>query len=172
MRGFPSFVLAAVTAVALSGCAASLAQRPPTSTSTETIMVSRGPCFGFCPVYTLGVTPAGLTTFDGARHTAMLGPQTRDAGRDGYARVAHALAPFRPDTGTTSDTRCETRISDQQLFTVTWTSLDGRITTLNHDRGCRSAANDALNQVLDAVPGALGVDAWAAQRTRPGASRG
>lgn len=157
---------------ALAGCAASLTERPTSSVGTDTIAVSRGPCFGFCPVYTLSVTPSGAVTFDGTRHTAMLGSHTRDAGREEYGRLARDLAPFRPATGTTRETACETRISDQQHFRVTWTSPAGTITTLNHDRGCRSGTNDTLNQFLDAMPAQLGVDGWAAQLTRPGASRG
>lgn len=171
MKTLAGFALA-VSSFSLAGCAAALSGPAMPSPEADTIAVSRGPCFGFCPVYTLSVAPSGRTTFDGARHTAMLGFHARDAGVDGYRRVANALAAFRPATGTTRETRCDTRISDQQHFTVTWTAPGGSVTTLEHDRGCRSDENDALDTVLDAVPAQLGVHAWVAQLTRPGATRG
>lgn len=156
----------------LSACATAPKAGPGAPGVPETIAVSVGPCFGFCPVYKLGITPNGAVAFDGERHTAVLGQRTREAGRATYDRTATALAPYRPTTGATAETTCETRISDQQHYTVSWTAADGTVTTLNHDRGCRSARNEALNEILQALPSQLGIEPWTRQTTRPGASRG
>ena len=134
--------------------------------------MSVGPCFGFCPVYTLSVTPAGSVTFDGDRHTAGLGRKMREAGPGAYTETVKALAPYRPQTATSAETACEVRISDQQHYDIRWTAPNGTVTTLKHDRGCRSTRNDDLNAVLERLPAGLGIEQWAKPLTRPGAPRG
>ena len=138
----------------------------------ETIGWSVGPCFGFCPVYSVAVTAQGGVTFDGQRHTAVLGGKTREGGADAYRAIATALAPYRPTTGATTRTQCEQQISDSSAYVVTWTRADGTVTTLQHDGGCRSARNTALVDALKALPQRLGIAAWTKQVTRPGESRG
>jgi hypothetical protein len=165
-------LLAIAALCALPGCAATAPGSAGSSPAGETIAVSVGPCFGFCPVYKASVTPAGTVTFVGERHTAVIGTRTREAGAATQAEIATTLAVFRPTTGATTDTICETRISDQQHYTLTWTAANGATTVLNHDKGCRSAQNDALNAALQALPQRLGIGDWAQQTTRPGASRG
>lgn len=176
MLGFRFVSVAGLIGVAaiggLSACATAPKAGPGAPAALETIAVSVGPCFGFCPVYKLGITPDGTVAFDGERHTAVLGQRTRAAGRAAYDRTAAGLAPYRPATGATAETTCETRISDLQQYHLTWTAADGTVTTLNHDRGCRSPRNEALNELLQALPTQLGVEPWARQTTRPGVSRG
>jgi hypothetical protein len=167
-----------LVAIALSalGACADMTARPPGPTqaasSSETIAWSVGPCFGFCPVYTVTVSPSGTVTFDGERHTAMLGKHSREGGAQAYAATAAALATYRPASGTTAQTTCEQRMSDQSTMRITWTAPGGAVTTLEHDRGCRSPRNDGLNAALQALPAQLKIDAWAKQTTRPGVSRG
>lgn len=138
----------------------------------ETIAWSVGPCFGFCPVYKVEVGVTGTVTFDGERHTAVLGRRVRDGGPDAYRAIGDALATYRPTTGAAVQTTCDQRMSDGSNYVVTWSRPDGTVTTLRHDKGCRSPRNDALNAALQALPQRLGIDAWAAQTTRPGVSRG
>ncbi|ESQ88684.1 DUF6438 domain-containing protein [Asticcacaulis benevestitus] len=138
----------------------------------ETISYSVGPCFGFCPVYSVAVTPEGHVAYLGERHTAVLGAKGREAGEKAYDGAATMLAAFRPADGTTADTQCEERRTDAQHYVITWTKPDGTKTVLRHDRGCMSAKNNALNKALDEVPAQLGVADWAKQTTESGASRG
>lgn len=155
--------------IALSARAA---EQPAAQASPETIAVSVGPCFGFCPVYKMSMAPAGAISFVGERHTGLLGHGMRENGSASYAKAAAALAPYRPETGSKAETTCEARISDQQHYQMTWTAPDGTVTTLDHDRGCRSGRNDMLNAVLDALPTQLGIEEWAREVRRPGVSRG
>ncbi|EGF91061.1 hypothetical protein ABI_24740 [Asticcacaulis biprosthecium C19] len=163
------FIPLAVLAL-LSGCA-SLPQDTPT-TAGETLSYSVGPCFGFCPVYSVTVSPDGHVTYMGERHTAVLGPQEREAGTGTYRAVASVLAGYRPETGATEHTTCESQASDMQNYRIVWKAVDGTETVLMHDRGCRSARNDELNKAMESLPGKLGIDDWAKQTTRPGAGRG
>jgi hypothetical protein len=141
-------------------------------TSGETIGYSVGPCFGFCPVYEVEVTPAGHVAYSGTRNTAVIGTKAREAGTRGYRAIASVLAGYRPAEGTTAETQCEQRRTDQQHYVITWTKADGTKTVLQHDKGCMSQKNEALNHALDALPAKLGIADWTQQKTLPGATRG
>lgn len=169
MKSLP--VLITLTIAASLGACASL-QEPSAPAGGEAISYSVGPCFGFCPVYTVSVTPDGLVRFEGERHTAALGQQEKPGGAGAYRAMSSSLAAYRPATGTTADTECENRISDMQHYRITWTAADGTQTVLQHDKGCRSVKNDALNKALEALPAKLGIAGWAKQTTRPGVGRG
>jgi len=162
-------------ALALGGCAGSepaVSTGAPNALPAETIAISVGPCFGFCPVYDVSFTPAGVVTFDGKRHTEVLGERSRAGGKGAYRALAAALAPYRPADGTTARVECSAAISDTSSFTITWTASSGRQTVATHQRGCRSGPGQELDRVLEDLPSKLGIADWAKQVTRPGASRG
>ncbi len=168
-----SSVLAPAALLGLAGCSSPTPHAPvATPPAMSTIAVSVGPCFGFCPVYSVTVTSGGTITFDGERHTTVLGRKQREGGAVSYQRLSAALAPYRPASGSTTQTACDQKISDQAHYTILWTAPDGTVTTLQHDKGCRSATNDGLNAALQALPGQLGIEPWARQLTRPGTPRG
>lgn len=176
MKSISGFTAAAGMGALLVSLGACSALNTPVSggaaLAKETISYSVGPCFGFCPVYYLEVTPAGHVSYVGERHTAVVGAKEREAGEKAYGGAAKALAAFRPADGTTADTQCEQRHTDAQHYIITWAKPDGTKTVLQHDRGCMSAKNTKLNKVLDELPAELGVSDWAKQQTEPGASRG
>ncbi|ESQ78943.1 DUF6438 domain-containing protein [Asticcacaulis sp. YBE204] len=167
---FTSLMAAGLLASGLAGCA-TMSGAPAVAIDKETISYSVGPCFGFCPVYAVEVAPSGHLKFTGERHTAEIGPKELDSGK-AYATIAKALNAYRPADGTTAETQCEQRISDQQHYRIVWTKADGTQTVLEHDKGCRSPQNDALNKALEGLPAQLGIEAWTKQTTRPGVSRG
>jgi type 1 fimbria pilin len=156
----------------LSGCATLGTKPAGAPLAPETIVYSVGPCFGFCPVYKVEVTPTGHVTFEGERHTATLGKQEVEGGEKAYKAISNALKAYRPASGQTEQTQCDQRISDMQNYRIVWTATDGTQTVLEHDKGCRSARNEALNKALEALPAELGIANWAKQETRPGVSRG
>jgi hypothetical protein len=166
-------VLGAMALLGLSACAdgdrPSASAPPP---SAETIAISVGPCFGFCPVYQATVTPAGKVGFSGERHTAVLGARERDAGADVYRALARDLAPFRPADGQTAAVECEAAISDTSRYTITWIKPDGSKTEATHQRGCSGGPGKALDAILRDMDQRLGIADWAKQTTRPGVSRG
>jgi hypothetical protein len=166
------FTALTVIAVALGGCVTLMGKPETPAVAPETISYSVGPCFGFCPVYKVEVTPAGHVTFEGERHTATLGKQEIDGGTKAYSAISKAVAAHRPASGQTEQTKCEQSISDMQHYRITWTAADGTQTVLEHDKGCRSAKNDALNKAMEALPAKLGIADWAKQETRQGVSRG
>ena len=94
--------------------------------AAETITLSVGPCFGFCPVYTVSISPAGAVGFNGERHTAVLGEKTRMVDAETYRKIARQLAPFRPSEGDEVAVECSAAVSDTSPFTVTWIDAGGR----------------------------------------------
>lgn len=172
---FSSSLLAVAGVFSLAACSQQSAgpvSAPPPAAVPETIAIAVGPCFGFCPVYDVRVAPAGSVTFEGQRHTAVLGVKERQAGEKTYRALAEALAPFRPAHGTTARVECDAAISDTSSYTITWTDTAGRTTTATHQRGCSGGPGQALDGVLKNLPERLGIEGWAAQVTRPGTSRG
>ena len=126
----------------------------------ETLRTTVTPCYGLCPVYSVAVAPDGTVTFEGERHTAVRGKHERRAGRLAHRRLIRALAPYRPAPGTHARTQCQQRISDQSGYRIAWIGRDGTETVLEHDRGCISPRNAALNRIMDALPGRLGIGPW------------
>lgn len=157
---------------ALGACAATSAPLSSAPAAAETIAIATGPCFGFCPIYEVAVTPAGAVRFTGERHTAVLGERERQADADTYRALARDLQPFRPAAGTEAHVPCTADIADTPSFIITWTSPDGRRTTARHQGGCPGGPGQALDAVLEQVPARLGITDWASQVTRPGTSRG
>lgn len=167
------FLLAVILGAGLLLCCAPRVQ-PGTASSEagEEIRVSRGPCFGFCPVYSVAVTPAGRVDFTGDRHTEVLGPRSHSVGREAYETVRGRLARLRPATGRTEALPCPVAQTDTALVTVEWIAAGGARTALTWRMGCPSAAGEDMERLLDDQLLLLGVDRWAAQRTWPGVPRG
>lgn len=167
-------LLALIATMSLAACATG--PHPGAATATrplaETITIAVGPCFGFCPVYSTTLTPDGVVSFDGKRHTAVLGAQTRSVGVTKYQELSRALAAFRPASGTNAVVECIAAVSDTSPFTVTWTDSAGQKTTATVESGCPGGLGKALAELLRGVPERLGTAGWAKQTTRPGAFRG
>lgn len=157
----------------LSACVTPLnTSRTDAAQGAETIIVSVGPCFGFCPVYDVTVSPNGRIRFVGKRNTAVLGERTRDAGRTAFRLLTNDLARFRPATGSATAVECEAAVSDTSAYTLTWTNAGGISTTATVQSSCPGGAGQDLVTLLRALPAHLGIGAWATQMTRPGGHRG
>jgi hypothetical protein len=146
--------------LSLAACATPAMNDGGETARGETITLAVGPCFGFCPVYSVSVAPDGAVRFEGERHTTVVGVREKTVSPQAYQAVARSLAPWRPASGTSAQTECERRASDLPTYTVVWTDGAGERTTLNHDGGCMSAANSRLKAALQAIPGQLGVELW------------
>lgn len=178
MRSAISKLSAAFAPLTLTACLAGPLDRGVTVRSDRPsevhrpILVSVGPCFGFCPVYDVTVFPDGTIDFAGQRHTTVLGARRGNAGAAVYRRLLADLSPFRPAAGATAQVECDAAISDTPSYTITWTEPDGRRTTATHQGGCPRGPGHRLDPVLQGLPDRLGIATWTRQVTRPGVSRG
>lgn len=143
----------------------------PAPVTPEQISISRGPCFGFCPVYDIQLIGDGKVGFTGVRHTAFVGTKQEAADPDVIASIIGQLAAYRPTDGSRAF-ECEQAVSDQAAYTIRWQKPGSSPVSLTFDGGCRSPQGAALRSILDAIPAQVGMADEAAQVTRPGASRG
>lgn len=164
------FIALLSTTLPLSACVTS--SEPAVPVATETIAISVGPCFGFCPVYDVTASSNGKIRFVGQRNTAVLGERTREAGATAFRSLKQDLAGFRPSSGTETIVDCVAAVSDTSQFKVIWTDADGQKTVAVVQSGCPGGPGKTLVTLLRDLPARLGFASWAEQTTRPGASRG
>jgi hypothetical protein len=167
--------IAALFAVAVTGGCSTTSIMPTTNVgqaARETIAVSVGPCFGFCPVYSLALSSDGTVVFDGARHTAVLGERRTRVGEAVYRAVAADLARYRAPAGGERVIDCTMTVSDQAGFVMTWTDARGRLAKTRYPGGCREGDGQAFEVLIRGLPLRLGIADWAQQKTYPGATRG
>jgi hypothetical protein len=160
----------------LSACAANPGGGFPavrgTTPPTQSIEISRGPCFGFCPVYDVRVRADGELSFEGRRHTAVLGTKERRVPTAVFLKLIRELAPFRPAGSEEVQVVCGAAVTDTPRYTITWTDVGGTRSVATHQGGCPSGPGQRLDGVLQHLPERLGIGPWTKQTTRPGASRG
>ena len=164
--------LCAAAALTLGACAATTHTGDAVASTNDTITISVGPCFGFCPVYNVTVSPDGTVAFRGQRHTAVVGERHNHVKPASYHRLVTALSAFRPTTGSTSQVACDATVSDTPSYTITWSGVQGRKTIATHQGGCPGGDGQRLDAVLREIPAQLGIADWLQQQTRPGVSRG
>lgn len=155
LKGLIGIVLASL----LNACAMTPASIVPRA-GVDTITVDFGACYGPCPIFTLTIASDGEVRFmdrgqhrDEAVQRIVVEPSR-------YERVAAALAQYQPPHQLPA---CRTMVTDSQDFTVTWTNRSGATTTLHHYAGDTCEADEALTQVLLAIPDLVGVS----DRVRP-----
>ena len=167
-----TFQFTALAAMIVIASAMSASSSAAETARGDSIFVSLGPCFGYCPVYDVQIGSDGSVSFHGERHTAVLGDRTVRKSASTYRRASRLLATFRPTAGTTADTQCDDRVTDHPHYRIVWRDSNGQETVLQHDRGCLSPANARLNAAIDQLPSLLGVGRFAKETRRPGTSRG
>lgn len=155
-----SCIVALLGSLAACSMSAITPANSPDLANQEIIQYTVGPCFGACPVYAVTIRPNGRVDFEGKQHTAVQGTRVLPAEPAIYKQVKVRLKPYRPIDGSTETTQCENQITDQQTYQIIWQKADGRQTVLNHNRGCLSETNRALNEVLDRLPQELGIAGW------------
>src|SRR3546814_16302346 len=129
--------VAVVGAGLLAGCVP-IDRGESTAPRGEAIAISRGPCFGFCPVYDVAVSPGGRVDFEGTRNTVVLGTRSRSAGKAAYRKVSRSLAPPRPATGQDVEFQCTAQHTATPLFPIEWTSAPGPHHALPCPQGWRT----------------------------------
>ena len=154
---------AAIIVLALLGGCTTAPGGTKTARPKEEIVISRGACHGFCPVYRVSVTPGGLVSFEGVRHTTLLGSRTRAISRRVYEEVSQAVSPIRPPTGSVQDWRCENQPTDTSLITIEWEREDGTRTVLRYKLGCRSADGATIERLVERQLQRVGVADWIGQ---------
>lgn len=147
MRAF----LIAVAAFAIASCATTTDAGG--NAEVRSITMEDQPCFGFCPVYEITLTPGDGYVLDGRRHTATQGISEGQLQTGSFAAAVQALetADFRalPEdlTYNNPDACPGPQISDMPYTVVTVEYADGTH-SVNHYHGCTAPEMRNLRETL------------------------
>lgn len=143
----------------VAACAGNQAPDLPAPTASDHISMTRGPCFGACPMYTVTVWGDGRVRFEGAQFVAQRGEHTRTidpAAAAALFAAADSIDFFRlPANITPANERvCGGAWTDMPSaeITIIWA---GRVHTVSHYHGCPEAPArlTAFENRIDAVAG-------------------
>lgn len=150
-------------AALLAGACSPSAPATPAPSASDQISMTRGPCFGTCPIYTVTVWGDGRVRFEGERFVRQTGVlmKTIDAAQ-AAALFAHA------DSIGFFDLPADITPANRSACGDAWTDMPGAETTIvwadrdhsvNHYHGCPKAPAEltAFEQRVDAV---LGTGEW------------
>lgn len=137
--------------------------------ANDTIKVSAGPCFGFCPSYSVTVTPDGSGLLVPIRNTSVPGPTRFTVTSAQYRKLRASLASYRPATGQSKrighGENCERFATDMPGYAVEWTREGAGKTELDFQSGCFDARYAKLRAALKAMPKVLEVEAMLKPKT-------
>ena len=85
------------------------------------ITLTKGACFGTCPVYTFSITKSGDMTFEGKRNTRKLGLYTKKLDLNSFQKV---LATFEEYKFMELEDFYSSMISDTPTISITYTNSD------------------------------------------------
>ena len=81
------FILGLLGAIAFSACAPVASPAEPQSMSNVQIRLSRGACFGFCPVYEVTISGNGDVHYEGRNFVNVVGERTATIPSEDVARL-------------------------------------------------------------------------------------
>jgi hypothetical protein len=161
-------VVAPIALLALAACTPDARPDTPVPIEREAITYSTQPCFGFCPVYSVTVTPDGEGVFEGRNHTATTGEQRFRLDPAAYRRFADHLASIKPEGDRRIDMQspdCGMAPTDMPSIDVRWsTNTGGPDRSLHLYLGCRSEAAVRVAGVLKSAPDLLPIAQYIGKR--------
>lgn len=154
----------------LSACATPQATGP--APVADSIRFSAGPCFGFCPSYSVTVEPDGSAILVPERNTSVPGETRFTVSPLQYRKLRDSFAPYRPATGAEKrighNEDCHRFATDHPTYDIRWTRRGQEKTELHFNAGCHDARYARLRAAIAAVPKLLDIEAMLkpAQPTR------
>jgi len=137
-------------------------QEPNVNPSDIAVRLSRGPCFGRCPIYSVAIDSGGSVTFTGERFVAAIGEHhgTADPAALAALRALLADADVRKLDGdyTPADKRCGQYATDMPMVRMEVVE-GGRRRQIDHYTGC-DAAPESLTRLAKAIDAAAGSQRW------------
>ncbi len=141
----------------------------PIAIEREAVTYSTEACRGFCPVYSVRMTPEGEGVFIGEQHTAMTGERRFTVEPEVAARFIEHVGAVKPASGDrriemgTAD--CGTVATDLPAINVRWDSNTGAAPqSLHLYLGCSADEARRVRAVLVAAPSLLPIAAFIGKR--------
>lgn len=133
-----------------------LASASAADVSGLTVSMTRTPCFGLCPSYTVTINGDGKVAFEGRDHTAVKGPAEGVISAKNLRALAAAIE--KASFFELKDEYSEMRITDQ-ITVITKVEWDGRRKTVTHYHGDTSAP-PRLRALEDRIDQLAGTSRW------------
>lgn len=150
-------------AMLLAGCATTGNKPSVPPPVADTIRFSAGPCFGFCPSYTVTVEPNGSAVLVPERNTSVPGETRFTVTAAQYLRLRNGFAAFRPETGKEKrigpGENCERVATDLPEYDIVWKRAGQDDTKLDFYSGCFDPRYARLRAAIAAVPKVLDIEA-------------
>lgn len=124
-----------------------------------TVQLSRGPCYGSCPSYTITIHGDGLVEYIGGRHVKVQGPQT---GVVSHEQVINILASLDRAEFWSLEDRAFAWCFDSDSVSVS-VSIDGETKRVVSDGGCTGAKSGLQARFVQSaaeIDSILGSDKW------------
>jgi len=143
--------------LALAGCVTSPAPTPE-QTNVQSIAFETGPCFGFCPQFSVEVGADGQGTYNGGSSVRQQGTHAFAVTPAEFAAFRDRLATFRPEQSVAWDRdNCDGPVrTDSPSVKVTWRDGTGESVTLDWYMGCRQPGlaekSDEIYQAWQKLP--------------------
>jgi len=145
---------ALLLASGLSACAATADPAGPAA--YRAISITETPCFGFCPAYTITVTPDDRYVLEARGHTRTQGRTTGALDAGSFARMTAVLeredaAGLPVSVSRTDEDTCPLWHTDAPGYELSITRMDGR-QDVSWYRGCSGhPAIERLERISDAL---------------------
>jgi len=145
---------ALLLAAGLAACAAT--PGPAAPDTYRAISITETPCFGFCPAYTITVTPDDRYVLEARSHTQTQGRTTGALEAGSFARMTAVLeredaASLPVSINTQDDDTCPLWHTDAPGYELSVTRADGR-QDVSWYRGCSGhPAIERLERISDAL---------------------
>lgn len=161
---FRRFVVLALGALMFAACAPVAAPGPaPTPGSAATITLTRSPCFGFCPDYTVSINQDGLVQYDGRRFVNVEGPQTDQIEPEA---VQALLARFDAINFNSLRNEYRAHVSDLPTYTITLVR-NGRTKTVVDYGGPGVGMPQAVRELQDEIDRVANSRQWVLRMGEP-----
>tara|TARA_R110000868_G_scaffold229089_4_gene482098 strand:+ start:11651 stop:12157 length:507 start_codon:yes stop_codon:yes gene_type:complete len=146
-----------LAALGLTACATTQSGPGPSDLAWTEIEISEGVCFGFCPIYTITITPDDRYQLNGERFTRHDGQTSGTLDAGSFQRLAailqrHDAASLPADITMNDPANCGRSVmSDMPDFRLGLTGPDGRQDIVWYPGCADSPYRDALSQIQTAA---------------------
>jgi hypothetical protein len=119
----------------------------PKDPKSAVIVLSRGPCFGSCPAYTISIHGDGAVEYQGQRFVKVTGKQTASLNSQDFANILHRLDQVHFFT---LEDRAFAWCFDTSSVSIT-VSVDGKTKRVTSDAGCSGAKSGVQDEFVTAA---------------------
>ncbi len=148
------FAIAAAAMLCSTACA-SLSPDEAGEGGVRSLSYETSACEGQCPVYRFTVRRDGAGTFEGRRHTAVIGQRSFHATAAQFQALLRHLELVRPDHGSLriqGATCPDTQSTDQPGVEIVWHEGGGEAQRLYYDYGCAPVRLRELAERVGTAP--------------------